>query len=232
MNSHLTTTPTPTVNAVPATQPGRARRLLAAGLLAGPLYVGTSVTQALTRDGFDLTRHAWSTLANGDLGWIQRANLAVTGTLILLTALGWRSALSDGRGHRWAPRLLALFGIGMIVASAFAADPSLGFPPGTPENYREVTGIGVAHMFAASTAFVGAIACSFVLASRFADGGRRGWSVASRAVGTFFIVSFVGLSGTGSEPGVIAFTLAVVALFAWVAAVSWEFRRTPVPQAR
>lgn len=220
-------TPTPTIADPRSTTPALGtRRLLTAGLVAGPLYVTTSLTQALTRDGFDLTRHAWSTLANGDLGWIQRANLAVTGTLVVLAALGLRSALKHGRGERWAPRLLGLFGAGMIVASAFAADPSLGFPAGTPADYREVTSTGIAHMLAACIAFVGAIACCFVIASRFATAGRRRWARSSRAVGVFFVASFVGLSGTGSQPGVIAFTLAVVALFTWVGALSWELRRT------
>ncbi|HZA19988.1 MAG TPA: DUF998 domain-containing protein, partial [Actinomycetota bacterium] len=43
---------------------GPARHL---GILAGPIYIATSLIQALTREGFDLTRHPWSLLANGDL---------------------------------------------------------------------------------------------------------------------------------------------------------------------
>jgi hypothetical protein len=39
------------------------RSLLGHGVLAGPVYVVASLTQALTRDGFDLTRHSWSLLA-------------------------------------------------------------------------------------------------------------------------------------------------------------------------
>src|SRR4030088_2017127 len=50
---------------------------------AGPFYVAVSLAQALTRDGFDLTRHAWSMLANGSLGWIQITNLIVTGLIVI-----------------------------------------------------------------------------------------------------------------------------------------------------
>ena len=53
-----------------ATSPGTAT-LLAAGVVAGPLYVTVSLAQALIRPGFDLTRHPWSALANGDPGGEQ-----------------------------------------------------------------------------------------------------------------------------------------------------------------
>jgi predicted RNA polymerase sigma factor len=43
------------------------RTLLARGVVAGPLYVLVSLTEALTRDGSDLARHQWSLLRNGDL---------------------------------------------------------------------------------------------------------------------------------------------------------------------
>jgi hypothetical protein len=47
------------------------RSLLGYGIIAGPLYAVVALAQALTRDGFDLSRHAWSLLVNGELGWIQ-----------------------------------------------------------------------------------------------------------------------------------------------------------------
>ena len=74
--------------------------LLAAGVVAGPLYVGVSLAQALTRPGFDLTRHPWSALANGDLGWIQVTNLIVTGVLVIAFAVGLRRVLTEGRASR------------------------------------------------------------------------------------------------------------------------------------
>lgn len=44
--------------------------LLICGIVAGPLFTVVGLTQAFTRPGFDLTRHALSLLENGDLGWI------------------------------------------------------------------------------------------------------------------------------------------------------------------
>ena len=72
--------------------------LLTGGIVAGPLYVAVSLTQALTREGFVLTRHAWSVLANGDLGWIQITNLLLTGTLLIGFALGLRRVWRSGPG--------------------------------------------------------------------------------------------------------------------------------------
>jgi hypothetical protein len=201
------------------------RTLLAAGVVAGPLYVGVSLAQALTREGFVLTRHPWSALANGDLGWIQMANLAVTGLLLIAFAAGLRRVLATGRGSRWAPRTMALYGLGMLVAAFFTADPVQGFPAGTPADYAEVSWHGVAHMMAASIGFIGVIAACFILARRFAAAGERGWAIGSRAVGIFFVGSFVGLSGTGSAAGIVAFTLGVIAVFTWIAALAVRYRR-------
>src|SRR5438477_13172356 len=107
------------------------RSLLGYGVLAGPLYVVVSLAQALTRDGFDLTRHQWSLLSNGGLGWIQITNFLVTGLMVIAYAAGLRRALSPGRAGKWAPRLVAVYGAGLLGAGVFRADPALGFPPGT-----------------------------------------------------------------------------------------------------
>ncbi|MFC3518470.1 hypothetical protein ACFPZ0_01705 [Streptomonospora nanhaiensis] len=43
-------------------------RLLLAGALSGPLFFASAITQMLTREGFDITRHPISQLSTGDLG--------------------------------------------------------------------------------------------------------------------------------------------------------------------
>ena len=55
------------------------RSLLGYGVIAGPVYIAVALAQALTREGFDLGRHAWSMLANGGPGWIQIANSSSPG---------------------------------------------------------------------------------------------------------------------------------------------------------
>jgi len=104
------------------------RTLLGAGLVAGPLFVGAVIVQLFTRVGFDLRRQPLSMLSLGEYGWIQVTNFIVAGVLSVLFAIGVARCLSDGPGSTWAPRLLALFGAGLVIGGIFTADPALGFP--------------------------------------------------------------------------------------------------------
>ena len=106
--------------------------LLAAGVIAGPLYILVGVVQILIRPGFDIRRHELSLMSNGDLGWIQIANFVVTGLLVIACAIGMRLVLRGSRGGTWGPLLVAVYGAGLIAAGAFVADPMNGFPPGAP----------------------------------------------------------------------------------------------------
>ena len=98
------------------------RSLLGWGIVAGPFYVVVSLAQALTRDGFDLTRHQWSLLENGDLGWVQVANFVLTGLMVVAYAVGLGRALAGGPGSRWAPVLTAAFGV--VLARRFSGEGS------------------------------------------------------------------------------------------------------------
>ena len=72
----------------------------------------------MTRDGFDLVRHEWSLLANGSFGWIQSANLVLSGAMIIAAAVGLRRSLRSGPGSVWGPRLIGGYGVGLIAAGA------------------------------------------------------------------------------------------------------------------
>jgi hypothetical protein len=63
-------------------------RLLACGIIAGPLFLALVLIQAFTREGFNLRRHPISLLSLGALGWIQVANFVLTGALFLACAAG------------------------------------------------------------------------------------------------------------------------------------------------
>jgi hypothetical protein len=207
------------------------KTLLAYGVLAGPVYVLVSLTEALTRDGFDLTRHAWSLLANGDLGWIHITNLVLSGLMTVALAAGLRRVLRPGRGGTWAPRLVGAYGVGMVCAGAFRADPALGFPAGTPQTQTEVSWHGILHFVSAGIGFLCLVAACFVLARRFSAEGRRGWAVYSRLTGVLFLAGFAGVaSGAGGSWANLGFTAAVLLACAWVAAVAAHFYRRVAPQ--
>lgn len=202
------------------------RSLLGWGVVAGPWYVSLSVTQGLLREGFDFGRHQWSLLANGDLGWIQSANLVLTGIMLLAFATGLARALDGGVGATWAPRLGGAFGVSMVAAGLFRADPALGFPSGTPGGVGEVTTHGILHFMAAGLGFIAIAAACFVLGSRFRAEDHRALGRFSRVTGVAFLGGFlIVASGRGSVSANLLFTGAVALVFAWVAAVAHHYYR-------
>lgn len=199
------------------------RSLLGYGVLAGPFYLVVGLVQALTRDGYDLTRHDLSLLANGPLGWIQIANLVLSGLMTIAAAIGMRRALRGPVwGPVWGPRLVAGYGVGLVLAGVLVADPMNGFPLGTPEGPPvNPTWHGLGHLVAGGLGFLSLIAGCMVFARWFAARGRRGWAGYSAASGVLFLASFAAIaSGSQSSAVVLGFWAGVVVAWAWVAAVS------------
>jgi hypothetical protein len=197
------------------------RRLLAGGLAAGPLYVGVSLVEALTRDGFDLLRHSLSLLSNGEWGWVHVANLALTGLLVIAGAVGMRRALTTGRGRAWGPVLVGGYGLGLIASGVFVADPALGFPPGTPEDTMTMSTSGLLHFVSGALGFLSLIAACFVFARRFTGQGQRRWALGSAATGVIFFAGFAGIAiGAGQVWSVIGFWIGMLAAWVWLAALA------------
>lgn len=196
------------------------RSMLGWGVVAGPLYVLTSVVQGVARDGFDFTRHQWSLLENGDLGWIQVTNFVLTGLALIAFAAGLHRALAGGRGRR-AAWLAGVFGASMVGAAIFPADPALGFPAGTPEGPGVITTSGILHFACAGIGFVAVAASCFVIARRFADERATGMARFSRLTGVAFLGGFACVASSGGNVVAnLAFTAAVILVFTWVAAVA------------
>lgn len=201
------------------------RSLLGYGIVAGPLYVVVALAQALTRDGFDLSKHAWSLLANGALGWIQITNFIVTGLITVAGAVGLRRALTPGRGRTWAPVLIAAYGVSLIGAGIFRADPAQGFPVGTPET-TTISWHGMLHFMVGGIGFLCLIAACFVLASRFSHADRRGLAGFSLIAGVVFLAGFVGIASGSHGPTTVGFVAAVLTVWAWLTTVCVHFYRT------
>ena len=195
------------------------KTLLTCGIIAGPLYIFLGLLQMAIRPGFDITRHALSLLANGDLGWIQTLNFLVTGLLLVAGAVGVKRALQSGRGSQWAPRMLGLYGLGLIGASIFRADPALGFPPGTPVENNPISWHGLMHFVVGTIGFIGFIAACFIFARRFRSLQKPGWAWYSLITGILFLASFVGIASGSKGPVSLLFAIAVVFGFTWISAV-------------
>ncbi|KHL10628.1 putative membrane protein [Mumia flava] len=225
----MTTTASTPTTATPCTPEQRiTRSLLGYGIIAGPFYVTVSLVQAFTRDGFDPTTHAWSQLALGDLGWIQVVNLTLTGLMVLAFAIGLNRSLTDGPGSRWAPRLVGGFGVAMMVAAAFRADPSYGFPLGTPDGPGTFSTHGTIHLAAAAIGFTCLAAAGFVIARRYGAEGRQRAALASRVAAVVFFAGFVAMGASGgAAAGNLAFTAAVITVFGWLTALAVDqYRNT------
>jgi hypothetical membrane protein len=201
------------------------RSLLGYGVIAGPVYVAAAVAQALTRDGFDISRHAWSLLSNGELGWIQVTNFIVTGLMTVAAAVGLHRALVSGPGRTWAPLLVGGYGMGLIGAGIFRADPAQGFPAGTPQP-TTVSWQGMLHFTVGGIGFLCLVAACFVLANRFAADGQRGLAWFSRVTAIVFLAGFAGIASGSPGPTTLAFVAAVLIVCTWLTTVSVRFYRT------
>jgi hypothetical protein len=160
-------------------------------------------------------------MSNGPWGWVQVANFLLSGLLVLAGAVGLKRGLAIGRGRTAGPLLIAIYGLGLIGAAFFSADPALGFPPGTPDGPPAViTTHGLLHFVSGGIGFLGLIAACFVLAARFRGESRSSWMWFSLATGVLFFAGFAGIaSGAQSRTLVVAFYLAVLLAWTWLSAL-------------
>jgi hypothetical protein len=178
----MTTTATPSTTTPASTaDDALTRRLLRCGLAAGPVFLEVAAAQILTRDGFDLTRHPISLLANGDLGWIQIANFLLTGSLVIAFAARLRRALHEQQGGTWRPRLLMIFGVGLVL-SGVCRRPRERVPARYPDVVSTPTWHGILHGVGALGVDAFAITC-LVLARHFHTRRSRTWAIACVATG-------------------------------------------------
>jgi hypothetical protein len=203
------------------------RSLLGYGVLAGPFYVGLVLVQAAFRPGFDLVHDDASLLSNGSFGWVQIANFVITGLMVIACAVGLRRAFSGGRAAVWAPILVAGYGLGLVAAGIFVADPMNGFPAGAPAGRPDAISLhGMLHIAAAGIGFTCLVAACFVVARRYAAEG-RGWRMAfSILTGVVFAAAFAALaSGSGSTAVIIGFWAALIVAWTWLATLSVDLYR-------
>jgi len=199
------------------------KSLLGYGPLAGAVFTGSIYLQGLTRRGFSIPHDDASLLANGPLGWIQITTFLVAGAMTIAAAIGVRRALPG----KWAARLIALYGAGLMAAGIFRADPADGFGPGAPAGKANpVSWHGDGHLISASIAFLAIIAACFVVARYFSRAGHRGLAIYSRITGAAFLAAFLGVTSGSSSPAIVLpFYAAVTAVCAWLAVVSIHLYR-------
>src|SRR5262245_37572806 len=176
--------------------------LLTGGVLAGPIYIIVGIAQILTREGFDITRHPLSFMSLGDLGWIQITNFIVTGLLVIAGAIGLRRVAEDDKRLRRGALLVGIYGLGVLGGGLFVPDPSLGFPPGTPDTYPQtMSWHGLLHFIFGQIGFLALIVASFVYARYFATNDLRSWALFSALTGAIFLFAIIATVATSAGDG-------------------------------
>mgnify|MGYP001367773844 CR=1 FL=1 len=199
--------------------------LLQAGVLAGPLYILVGVLQMHFREGFDIRKHELSLMSIGPYGWLQIANFLLSGMMVIACGVGLRKVLRSVKGGTWGPVLLCGYGLGLIGAGLFVADPAAGFPVGMPET-NMISWHGLLHFVTGAIGFLCLIGSCIVFARRFLKQGSRGWAIYSVATGVLFFAAFAGIaSGSKSEWLNLAFTVAVVLGWTWISLIAFRFSR-------
>jgi hypothetical protein len=194
--------------------------LLWCGVVLGPVFYVTFLIQALTRSGYDMTRHPISLLSLGGAGWIQILNFVVVGLLAIGLHLGAKQTLTGRAGGIWIPRLFLSFGIGMVVAGVFPPEPMLGFPPGSPNTLPTTMSVKAAlHGLGFLLVFTSLTAVAFIFGARVATSA--GWRIYSICTGLLIplllCIGFVAQRATS-----IAFIVIGVVAFGWVDVISWS----------
>ncbi|MEW5530640.1 DUF998 domain-containing protein [Streptomyces virginiae] len=197
------------------------RRWLASGIAAGPVFLAAGAAQGAARDGFDFSRNALSQLALGEAGWVQTVNFLLTGTLLVMGAVGLRRVLGGMPGGTWGPVLVGVFGASFWAAAAFPADAGAGFPAGAPDA-TVMSGHGGVHMAAGMVGYLALCAAFVVLAGSLAARGHRRWAAASRLVPVAVLAGFA-----ASPASVLAFTAGAGLGLLWLTAVTTRLASVP-----
>jgi hypothetical protein len=211
------------------------KSLLGYGVLAGVVFEASILIQGLTRHGFRLAHHDASLLSNGPLGWIQIATFLVAGAMTVAAAAGMRRALAGRPGGTWGPRLIAVYGAGLMAAGPLYADPAYGFGPGAPAGKAvHLSWHAAGHLISAGIGFTALIAACFVVARYFSRERHRGLAVFSRVTGLAFLAAFAGVTtGSSSSAIVLPFYAGVLIAWIWIAVTSVHlYRRAAVPAVR
>jgi hypothetical membrane protein len=209
------------------------RLLLSCGILGPLLCVTVFLLEGVTRPGYNPWRNWVSELSLGEQGWMNIANLAVSGLLILGFALALQRAFPSGPASWWGPRLVALFGVSVLMAGVFVIDPNGRYPLDVQPAF---TAHGIVHEIAGTSIFISSSAACFVVARRFAAApGGRGWARYSRFTGWLILTAFVAGSILAAldfagvfpgAPGGLFQRIALIGAFTWIALLAAQLLRS------
>jgi hypothetical membrane protein len=203
--------------------------LLVAGGVAGPvLFTLVYLVLGATEVGYDPWRRPVSDLSAGGLGAIQVASFVVCGVSVIGFALAFIRSPSPA-GGRWAPLLLIIVGVALLIAGIFITDPAAGYPGG---NHSPTTTVhGAIHLVASVFVFTSLPAACFVMARRYMRAGLKAWAAYSMTSGILmwsFLLAF-GLSNARGGPAGLFERMAIATGWAWISLQAVRLYRTRGP---
>jgi hypothetical protein len=203
---------------------------LAMGAVAGPVFASAFSAIGARTTGYDWRRHAVSSLANGRLGVMQRANFIATGVLYVAAASGLARCPSRIVGSRAIPALVGAAGLGLVGSGVFVTDPVGGFPPtenpasdGAASATQHLTRTGMLHNVCAVPVFLGIPVAGLIAAASSARRREYLWAAYSAGSSVGMMASFVlfgaAISRSGHSAGVFQ-RLSIATGFGWLSALS------------
>ncbi len=207
------------------------------GLAAGPVFVAVFGAEGAVREDYSPLRHPVSSLALGPRGWIQAANFAVTGTLVLAGAAGLYRAAGPVTG-RAVPVLIGAAGTGLLGSAAFTTDPVGGYPPGIPDAVPgHPSRTGTIHTLCGIPVLAGLPAAALTYAWRSRGTGQRAFGRYSTGTAiTMLAATVLASAGLGQSPrlaglGGLLQRTSIIAGFTWLTALSAQTLCSPAHPA-
>lgn len=203
--------------------------LLLFGAISGVVFTLSWIIQEIFKNGYNPIMVPISSLAIGELGWIQSATFLITGASLMLFAYGLERIAQYEGFSKWIVIFLAIGAIGLIGAGCFTTDPINGFPPGTPETITESTLHGTLHQLFSVLLFIGLPVAMALFSKYFLKVRNNKWwiySISSTVLFIMFVIilKVAILSNIGFLPfyGLIQRIILVIG-FLWLILISYHY---------
>ena len=117
-----------------------------AGIIGPVMLIITDIVAASANPGYSAVEHSISSLALGDLGWVQTVGFLAIGLLVEIFVAGLLYNIRAVRGFHLSIALLVLFGFGLLLIGAFRTDP-VGAPDTVEGTIHSLTATVVFWLF-------------------------------------------------------------------------------------
>ena len=149
--------------------------------------------------------------------------------MVVAASRGLRRALGSSTGA--ASGFLMAFGISMLAAAVFKADPVDGFPVGTPLGPpTSISTTGVLHFVAGAIGFTAFGVSALLFARALSRLQRSTLARMSLVCGVIMLVAFYGgVAFSASSSGIAGIWVSVVTGWAWLAVLCVELTKHAPP---